>query len=287
MRPTTGDLGGQHEGHPYREYARGASASASNIVLTFPINKVVFRQQLAGCAMTSAVGQLAREGLVNLYRGLTMPLLARSIQMALMFGVYDNAHSVLVDTRFLGGTSPFVLSLMAGCVSGTAEAVLMPFERVQTLMQIERFHSRFETSHVAFRYVATQGLGEMYRGWSAILLRNGPSSALFFACREPMYAHMDTQSAITGIPYAKAACDFIAGGFLGASISTITYPLNVAKVQMQCTLGGPPKTLHSTVRTLFKERGRDVFKGGSVNFVRSLLSWGIVNAVYEITADYL
>ena len=54
---------------------------------------------------------LLSEGLVNLYRGLTMPLLARSIQMALMFGVYDNAHSVLVDTRFLGGTSPFVLSV--------------------------------------------------------------------------------------------------------------------------------------------------------------------------------
>ena len=63
MRPTTGDLGGQHEGHPYREYARGASASASNIVLTFPINKVVRVPRLAPqhrCALRAANAKRVR-----------------------------------------------------------------------------------------------------------------------------------------------------------------------------------------------------------------------------------
>jgi hypothetical protein len=52
-----------------------------------------------------------REGPANLYRGLTMPLLARSIQMALMFGVYDNARTALDQTNACSGMSPFVLSV--------------------------------------------------------------------------------------------------------------------------------------------------------------------------------
>lgn len=47
----------------------GAGASLINISITFPVNKVMFRQQLYGIRTTHALHQLKSEGIIKLYRG--------------------------------------------------------------------------------------------------------------------------------------------------------------------------------------------------------------------------
>lgn len=75
--------------------------------------------------------------------------------------------------------------MIAGVTAGTVEAALMPFERVQTLLADSTYHSLFKNTAQAFRYVWTNhGFVELYRGMIPILLRNGPSNAIFFVLRE-------------------------------------------------------------------------------------------------------
>lgn len=61
----------------------------------------------------------------------------------------------------------------AGGLSGVTEAIIMPFERVQTLMQNPHYHDLYHTTTHAFRDVLRRGPKELYRGHAAVLLRNG------------------------------------------------------------------------------------------------------------------
>lgn len=68
---------------------------------------------------------------------------------------------------------------------GTVEAVLMPFERIQTLLADSHYHTHFKNTSQAFHYVYIKyGYRELFRGITPILLRNGPSNVLFFIMRE-------------------------------------------------------------------------------------------------------
>ena len=74
---------------------------------------------------------------------------------------------------------------MSAFLAGCTEATLVPFERVQTLMQETQYHGKFKNTPAAFYQLYTQyGLREYYRGLSAVLMRNGPSNVIFFASRE-------------------------------------------------------------------------------------------------------
>ena len=74
---------------------------------------------------------------------------------------------------------------MSAFMAGCTEATLVPFERVQTLMQETQYHGKFKNTPAAFYQLYTQyGVREYYRGLSAVLMRNGPSNVIFFASRE-------------------------------------------------------------------------------------------------------
>lgn len=75
--------------------------------------------------------------------------------------------------------------------SGTVEAVLMPFERIQTLLADSHYHTRFKNTSQAFHHVCMNyGYRELYRGVTPILFRNGPSNVLFFIMREEAATHL-------------------------------------------------------------------------------------------------
>lgn len=68
------------------------------------------------------------------------------------------------------------------------------------------------------------------------------------------------------------------------------YPLNVIKIRMQCSLGGPPESPRSVFRTVLAERkGKfsELYRGVHLNYTRSALSWGIGNASYELLRKFL
>lgn len=156
-------------------------------------------------------------------------------------------------------------------------------------------------------HINKYGLHEHYRGLSAILLRNGPANVLFFGLREPLRESFPR--GVSGI--AIMTNDFICGAMLGAVISTICFPLNgkfvaieytcafwrpilifvccvwpelVARTRMQSIYGERFIGVGEALYLTYQERGHNwwrLYRGVHMNFIRSLLSWGIINSAYE------
>ncbi|KAL2088725.1 hypothetical protein ACEWY4_015624 [Coilia grayii] len=265
-----------------KHYVCGSLAAFTNIIITFPLQKVLFRQQLHGVRASEAVRQLQRDGLRNLYRGLLPPLLQKTTTVAIMFGLYEDFSRLLLRHASGSGTPEIVTRSISAALAGTAEAVLTPFERVQTLLQDHRHHGRFNnTAHTFRTLLRDYGVRECYRGLVPVLLRNGPSNVLFFGLRGPIKqrlpeAHSRAEHLVN---------DFVCGGVLGAGLGIMFFPLNVAKSRAQSQVGGAFVPCSQVLMTVWRERGGSVvmlFRGAHLNYHRSLLSWGIINATYEL-----
>lgn len=266
------------------EYMSGGGAAFINIVMTFPLNKVLFRQQLHGIRVKKAMRQIYREGLRNIYRGVLPPLLQKTCSVSLMFGAYDHFSRIL--TSKFPTLSPILVVSSAAILSGSCEALLAPFERVQTLLQDHRHSETFRNTPHALKTVYSHGIRECYRGLTAILLRNGPSNVLFFSLRGKVRAALPEPTSDTG----NLMNDFISGAILGAMLSTVWYPVNVVKTRMQAKVGGEFRSFVYTFRKIYVERNcrlHAMFRGVHLNFTRALISWGIINASYEFLKSSL
>ncbi|XP_013196168.1 mitochondrial nicotinamide adenine dinucleotide transporter SLC25A51 [Amyelois transitella] len=262
----------------WKEFLCGGGSAFCNILISYPLNKLIFRQMMHGVETMSALHQLRKEGLVFLYRGMLPPLMQRTLSMSLMFGIYDECLQPLLKHD----VNPYAAKSIAGIVAGCVEATLMPFERVQTLLIHPKFHQKFKNTADASRHIARYyGIKEFYRGLGPILLRNGPSNAMFFIIRDEMRMRLPKQDNV----FYQSVQHFLAGASIGAFLSTLFYPLNVIKIAMQCQLGGPHRTIAYEFRYVLGKRDwkfSNFYHGALLNISRAFLSWGIINASYEI-----
>lgn len=271
-------MGEHREEKAYVEFLSGWGAAFINISVTFPINKIMFRQQLHGIHSFYALKQIKQDGIRNLYRGLLPPLLQKTTSVAIMFGTYHQYLNLLQPDSTPAHVS--VKHISAALMAGCTEATLLPFERVQVLLQDAAYHKHFRNSFHALYELKAYGFSEYYRGLTAVLMRNGPSNALFFTLRGPIKEALPKLETELGNTFE----DFISGAVLGAGLSTVFYPINVVKTRMQIKLGGEFVSFKETYKIVFNERKRSyrkLFRGVHLNYTRSLLSWGIINAAYE------
>lgn len=266
-----------------KHYLCGYCAAFTNIAVTFPIQKVLFRQQLYGLRTQDAVRQLRRDGLRTLYRGILPPLMQKTTTLALMFGLYEDFSALLLSHA----RAPELLTRSAAAaLAGTTEAVLTPFERVQTLLQDYKHHDKFTNTYQAFKVLKAYGMREYYRGLVPILLRNGPSNVLFFGLRGPIKQCLPEATSYS----AHMVNDFICGGLLGAVLGFLFFPVNVVKTRMQAQIGGEFQSFSKVLVKIWLERDRKLmhlFRGAHLNYHRSVLSWGIINATYEFLLKLL
>ncbi|KAJ8794491.1 hypothetical protein J1605_018944 [Eschrichtius robustus] len=260
-----------------RHYLCGCCAAFNNIAITFPIQKVLFRQQLYGIKTRDAVLQLRRDGFRNLYRGILPPLMQKTTTLALMFGLYEDLSCLL---RKHISTPEFATRSLAAVLAGTTEAIFTPLERVQTLLQDHKHHDKFTNTYQAFKALKCHGIREYYRGLVPVLFRNGFSNVLFFGLRGPIKEHLPTATTHS----AHLVNDFICGGLLGAMLGILFFPVNVVKTRMQSQIGGEFQSFPKVFQKIWLERDRkltNLFRGAHLNYHRSLISWGIINATYE------
>ena len=115
---------------------------------------------------------------VSLYRGILPPLLQKSVTTALMFGTYEQYRRVLMEAGHVSVTQTQSL-VIAAFGAGCTEALLTPFERVQTLMLDHRWargwdihkytfdlrwSQQFRNTPHAFVSLYKYGVKEYYRG---------------------------------------------------------------------------------------------------------------------------
>ncbi|MCL4128524.1 UNVERIFIED_CONTAM: hypothetical protein GTU68_001586 [Idotea baltica] len=235
---------------------------------------------LHGISTNHAMRQLRKEGLKNLYRGILPPLGQKTISTSIMFGMFEK-YKVLFRSHcpFLG--SRWCCSCCS-CPCWCTEAILCPLERIQVILQDKKFHGLYKNTLHCATELNKFGFSEYYRGLYLILLRNSASNILFFGLRKEI---KEAVPPFGDSWYDHFLFDFLSGALLGAFISTIMYPTNVVKSHQQSQVGGPFQSIHGTFLDVYEARGRKLrklFKGVHVNYTRALLSWGIINASYEI-----
>ena len=273
------------------EFVSGYFAACISIILLFPLNKLIFRQILEGISFKDAFKQLKSEGINQTYRGLLPPLLQKSASYSIMFGTQHEYYIRLKNwsksskSNYIGSLEPqkrrLLLTSVSAGLAGLTEATLTPFERVQAVLQVQKFHQSYtNTWHVFQEISKTHGLKELYRGYSAICLRNSLSNVVFFTSRTPLKAMFPkADNKLKNTVY-----DFISGGVLGACISTIFYPVNVIKSHMQVIIGGSYLNMYQAFKLIHESRDRrfsKLYKGVGSNFARAILAWGIINSSYE------
>lgn len=231
---------------------------------------------LHGIKVGDAFSQLKNEGMYFLYRGMLPPLCQKSLSLSVMFGVYEEVRQPLVKIK----VDPYTAKIIGGLVSGTTETILMPFERVQTLLANSHYHDELKNTAHTFKVLRRFGIREYYRGMVPILLRNGPSNACFFIMREELQEHLcDINNELL-----KTSSEFIGGALIGVVLSTFFYPLNVVKVNMQNKIGGSFDNPWKVLVHIYHERGgkiRYIYHGVQMNCTRAFVSWGVMNAAYE------
>ncbi|EFN68132.1 Gamma-1-syntrophin [Camponotus floridanus] len=182
----------------FNEFICGWGAAVINVTVTFPINKIIFRQILEGVPMRAAIGQISQEGIQLLYRGILPPLCQKTLSLSLMFSTYEGCKQRLC----LLTKNDVLAKVLAANIAGTIEAVLMPLERVQTLLQDWRYHDKFKNTSHTFRYLLTNyGISECYRGMVPIIYRNGLSNLMFFTLRDQSKVLIEVEDAVTSESY--------------------------------------------------------------------------------------
>ncbi|XP_028923694.1 solute carrier family 25 member 53 [Ornithorhynchus anatinus] len=265
----------------------GALSSFLTTIVTFPIYKLVFRQQIHAVPVPKAVGQLRREGLRRFYRGVYPPLLTKTMQGALQFGAYNRCLQLLSPA-----TEPPLLKhrWAAGFASGVLEAVVLsPFERVQNVLQDGRKDVRFPSTLNILREFNSYGpwgrltLG-YYRGFCPILLRNSLGTALYFSFKDPIRDRLAGQG---GLPLWVPA--LVSGSINGTVISLVLYPLSVLGANMQSQVGSQNVPgLWASARAVWEARGRKlllIYRGGSLVILRSGVTWGLTTAIHDFLQD--
>lgn len=262
-------------------YTLGAISNFMSTFLTFPIYKVVFRQQIHAVAVSEAVRQLWHEGPQYFYRGIYPPLLSKTLQGTLLFGTYD---SLLC---FLSPVGPHSLGQRwtAGLMSGVVEAVaLSPFERVQNVLQDARKQACFPSTFSILKEFNSYGLwGRLslgyYRGFWPVLVRNSLGSALYFSFKDPIQDGLARQ----GLPHWVPA--LVSGSVNGTITCLILYPLIVLVANMQSHIGWQRMpSLWASAQDVWDTRGRKIlliYRGGSLIILRSSVTWGLTTAIHD------
>lgn len=264
----------------FHSYLHGGTSSLLSTLPTlvvFPVYKTVFRQQIHNTPVLQAVGQLYKEGPVKLYRGVAPPLVMRTLNGTLLFGLQDTLlHQLSLSSQNVTSAQP----ALAGFGAGLVEAVVFtPFERVQNVLQNGQNDRHLPTlKSVLVRLNAQRLASGYYRAFLPITARNAVGSALYFGLKGPMCA------VVAGQGLSPVVSSFISGTLTSMAISLALYPVSVLVANMQAQVGGDVKGVTACWRMLWSSRQRSVtllYRGGSLVILRSCISWGITTAIYD------
>ncbi|KAG0364120.1 mitochondrial carrier domain-containing protein [Gamsiella multidivaricata] len=211
--------------------------------------------------MFHAYGTILREeGITRgLYSGVAPAMTGSLPGTTLYFGTYEYTKRTLTAAG-----CPDTIAHLAGGSLGDfiASFIYVPSEVLKTRMQLQgrynnpSFISGYNyknTWHALQMIVKYDGVGALYQGYRATLMRDVPFSALQFAFYEKFKAEAKKWEARPdgqmSLP-VETACGAIAGGLAGF----LTTPLDVMKTLLQTQVKKPSASIPSNVSTAMTQK---------------------------------
>ena len=280
-------MGGGGKRHPLKAVVAGGLAGAMEAVISYPTEYVKTQLQLfPGKGLTPV--QCARDtikanGFLGLYRGLPALLWFSVPKVSSRFFAFETLSAAAKSAN--DGKLSTVHTLLCGIGAGTAEAIVAvtPMDTIKTrLIHDQLTRSPAERKYRGFFHgvraiVAEQGLGGVYKGLTATILKQSSNQAIrwvVFLNVKQWFAGPGGDTGKLGVLHTMAA-SVLAGA---ASVYGNT-PVDVIKTRMQGLEAAQYKNTWDCARqVMLKEGPRAFYKGATARLARVCLDVTVVRS---------
>ncbi|CAO2596266.1 Solute carrier family 25 member 48 [Lemmus lemmus] len=236
------------------------------------------------------------------FKGMSFPVASIAVYNSVVFGVFSNTERFLSRHRHRCGepeagpgrslSDLLLASMVAGMVSvglgGPAELI-----KIRLQMQTQPFREALGEQaayqgpiHCIATIVRTEGLAGLYRGSSAMLLRDVPGYCLYFIPYVFLSEWITPKTCTGPSPYAV----WLAGGIAGAISWGTATPMDVVKSRLQADgvyLNKYNGVLDCISQSYRQEGLKVFFRGLTVNAVRGFPTSAALFLGYELSLKAL
>jgi len=279
--------------HSTAQFALGGIAGGIGATAVYPIDLVKTRMQnqrtSAGAerlyknSIDCFLKTLKNEGFLGLYKGLGPQLVGVAPEKAIKLTVNDFLRDLFSGQGRRDMALP--LECIAGGGAGASQVIFTnPLEIIKIRLQVqgEALRKGLITEaekQGAMNIMKELGIGGLYKGASACLLRDIPFSAIYF----PVYAKMKKQ---LGGAHPSATQLLLAGAIAGVPAAGLVTPADVIKTRLQVKARTGEMTyngIRDCCQKVYQAEGFSAFwKGALARVFRSSPQFGVTLLAYEL-----
>ncbi|KAG8564004.1 hypothetical protein GDO81_016282 [Engystomops pustulosus] len=284
---------------PSIEFVAGWISGALGIIIGHPVDTVKVRLQTqAGYRgiVDCIVKTYKKETILGFFKGMSFPVISVAASNSLMFGIYSNALLYIYGTESKDWKNPshHLHVFLAGSISGFVQVYFtapVDLIKVRLQNQTESFKRQAKPGNLQARYhgpvhcavsiFKAEGIAGLYRGSSALVLRDMPTLGLYFLTYEVLCKWM-TNDGETPDSWTM----LFAGGCAGTVGWATANPMDVIKsrLQMDGMQGVQYRGIFHCISESIRQEGfRVLCKGLTANSVRAFP----VNAVTFLSYEKL
>ncbi|EMF17254.1 mitochondrial carrier [Sphaerulina musiva SO2202] len=284
------------------QFAAGAVAGVSEILVMYPLDVVKTRVQIQGRVPVpgqdfyTGMGDcfkkiVANEGFSRLYRGISAPILMEAPKRATKFAANDEWGKFY---RNLFGVAKMnqSLSILTGASAGATEAfVVVPFElvkiRLQDRAQAAKYNGMIDC---VTKIIRNEGPLTLYQGLESTMWRHILWNSGYFGCIFQVRALLPANP--SGDKSIQMRNDLLSGSIGGTVGTILNTPMDVVKSRIQNStkvVGGVPKYNWAwpALGTVAKEEGfAALYKGFLPKVLRLGPGGGILLVVFTGVMDF-
>ncbi|XP_068117770.1 solute carrier family 25 member 45 isoform X2 [Hyperolius riggenbachi] len=269
----------------YAEFIAGWISGALGLVVGHPIDTVKVRiqtQSKYNGIVDCIVKTYKKETLLGFFKGMSFPVGSVAISNSLIFGSYSNALYYLTGTTSKDWKKPPTHThiFLAGCFSGIVQVYFtapVDLIKVRLQNQTDSLKSQKKAINIQARYKGPvhcavsifreEGITGLYRGSTALVIRDVPTLGLYFLTYEVIckWMTMDGEMPSTWTM-------LFAGGWAGTVGWAAANPMDVVKsrLQMDGMYSVQYRGIWDCIFKSIKQEGPCVlFKGLTVNSLRA------------------
>ncbi|XP_006007093.1 solute carrier family 25 member 45 [Latimeria chalumnae] len=282
---------------PLVEFVAGWISGGVGLVIGHPMDTIKVRLQtqsgykgILDCVLKT----YKHEKILGFFKGMSFPVLSIAFCNSLVFGSYSSALLYLNQSEQREGRAPPSNAdvFIAGCFSGIVQLLVSaPVDLVKVRLQNQTHPYKYKLRgaqpkykgplHCMVSILREEGLPGLYRGVSALWIRDVPAYGQYFLTYEVLRRWMTGEGQEPG-----TVAVLIAGGSAGTLSWVMATPMDVikARLQMDGVEGVKYRGVTSCIITSIKQEGVQVlFKGLLLNSTRAFP----VNAVTFLTYESL
>uniref|UniRef100_A0A0E0ABK1 Uncharacterized protein n=1 Tax=Oryza glumipatula TaxID=40148 RepID=A0A0E0ABK1_9ORYZ len=273
-------------GNPHlRRLVSGAVAGAVSRTCVAPLETIRTHLMVGsnGDSMTEVFQSIMKtEGWTGLFRGNFVNVIRVAPSKAIELFAFDTAKKFLTPKADESPKTPFPPSLIAGALAGVSSTLCTyPLELIKTRLTIEKdVYNNF--LHAFVKILREEGPSELYRGLTPSLIGVVPYAATNYYAYDTLkklYRKTFKQEEISNI------ATLLIGSAAGAISSTTTFPLEVARKQMQVGAVGGRQVYKNVFHALYcimeNEGIGGLYKGLGPSCIKLMPAAGISFMCYE------